>query len=51
MSIQAPEKTDSGTAIRIRRLREAFSEARTTAGLQDAPEVLCSGFEEIIEIP
>ena len=51
MSIQAPEKIDSGTATRIRRVREAFSEARTKAGLKDAPEVLCSGFEEIIEVP
>ena len=51
MSIQAPDRIDSGTATRIRRIREAFSEARTEAGLKDAPEVLCSGFEEIIEIP
>jgi hypothetical protein len=51
MSVQAPEKIDTSTATRIRRIREAFSEARTTVGLKDAPEVLCSGFEEIIEVP
>jgi hypothetical protein len=50
MSVQAPEKIES-TSTRIRRIREAFSEARTAAGLKDAPEVLCSGFEEIIEVP
>lgn len=49
MSIQAPEKTDNATAIRIRRIRETFSAARTKAGLKD-PEVLCSGFEERVEV-
>jgi len=51
MSIQAPEKIDNATATRIRRLRETFSEAHNKAELKDAPEVLCSGFDEIIHVP
>jgi hypothetical protein len=38
MDIQEYDKTKSETAIRIRQIREAFTEARNKSGSKDAPE-------------
>jgi hypothetical protein len=38
MAIKELHGTDAETAVRIRRIREAFTDARRQAGLKDAPE-------------
>ena len=38
MTVQQQDETDVETAVRIRRIREAFADARTEAGIDDAEE-------------
>jgi hypothetical protein len=38
MDIQERDKTENETATRIRRIREAFADARSKAALKDPPE-------------
>ena len=38
MDVQEQDRTENDTAIRIRRIREAFAEARAEGGEKDAPK-------------